>query len=154
MMVNLDKIEEMLSSLVAADGYELVEVKLSKGKDGNVLSVVVDKVTPINLEDIIHLSELINKKLDEEDPIDGAYTLDISSLGAEKPIKLEKLPLYIGSYVNLHLSNPFKGKNILEGDIESIEDGILKLSFKEKTRKVIVDIPVKDIDRARLAIKF
>ena len=153
-MVDLDKIKSELSNLVEKEGYELVDVKLSNGKDGNLLSVIVDRVKPINLDEIISLSEIISKSLDELNPIDSAYTLDISSLGAEKPIKLEKLKEYVGSYVNLHLSTPFKGNNILEGDIESIQDDILRLSFKEKTRTIHADIPLKDIDKARLAIKF
>lgn len=153
-MVDLDKIKSELSNLVEKEGYELVDVKLSNGKDGNLLSVIVDRVKPINLDEIISLSEIISKSLDDLNPIDSAYTLDISSLGAEKPIKLEKLKEYVGSYVNLHLSTPFKGNNILEGDIESIQNDVLRLSFKEKTRTIHADIPLKDIDKARLAIKF
>ena len=92
--------------------------------------------------------------LDENDPIKDNYFLDVTSLGAEKPIKLEHLDKYINKYVNLHVINPIKGENYLEGNIDSVNDDILILSYKIKTRLVRVEIPRKDIDKARLAIKF
>lgn len=153
-MQELDKVKEILSKLVCEKGFELVEIKFSSSKKENVLSIVVDRVEPISLEDIITLSEFISAELDKEDPFDVPYTLDISSLGAEKPIKIEKLADYVGNYVNLHLVSPVKGLNIVEGDLESITDGIVKLSYKEKTKKVTLEFPLSNVDKARLAIKF
>ncbi|MDY6429721.1 MAG: ribosome maturation factor RimP [Bacilli bacterium] len=153
-MQELDKVKEILSKLVCEKGFELVEIKFSSSKKENILSIVVDRVEPISLEDIITLSEFISAELDKEDPFDVPYTLDISSLGAEKPIKIEKLADYVGNYVNLHLVSPAKGLNIVEGDLESITDGIVKLSYKEKTKKVTLEFPLSNVDKARLAIKF
>lgn len=147
-------VQEILTGPLSEAGYEIVESILVREKGGLTLRIVVDRVDPISLDDIIKVSDLINPILDEKDPIKEAYTLDISSLGAEKPIKLDKLQDYVGHYVNLHLSNPYKGLNTLEGDILSVGDETLTLEIRDKARKKSVELRLKEIDKARLAIKF
>ncbi len=149
-----NKVTSLLEQPLKEKGYDLSSVAYHNSAEGMKLEVVVDRVEPIGLEDIVSLSGFISDILDENDPIKGAYTLDVSSLGAEKPIALDKLGLYIGKYVNLHLSRPYKGENILEGTLESLEEGQLTLSFLSKAKKVEASFPVIDVDKARLAIKF
>ena len=100
------------------------------------------------------MSRFLNNYLDELDPLDNPYTLDVSSLGAEKPLKVEKLGDYINSFVNVHLINPIKGENIYEGTIEEVNDDEIILSYKNKTRVLRVNIEKKNISNIRLAIKF
>lgn len=145
------KIFDDLLPLVAELGYELKEVRFS-GTKSKTLSVVVDRVDPISLEDIVLVSEKVSAYLDEADPIKDAYTLDVSSLGAEKPIELPRLSEYVGRYVNLHLSHPFKGENVLEGTLLSCDEENLTLRIKDKSLRKDIDLPRKDVDRARLAI--
>ncbi len=149
-----NKIASLLQQPLKEKGFDLYSVVYHNSSEGMKLEVVVDRVEPIGLEDIVSLSGFISDILDESDPIQGAYTLDVSSLGAEKPIALDKLPLYIGKYVNLHLSHPYKGENILEGTLEKIEEGNLTLSYRAKGKLVQATFPEKDVDKARLAIKF
>ncbi|MCQ2742340.1 MAG: ribosome maturation factor RimP [Bacilli bacterium] len=153
-MNDLNKISELLSPILTEIGYELIEVNFQNGKDGGTLSVVVDRPSPISLDDIVSVSEKISLALDESDPIAGAYTLDVSSLGAEKPIKIERLSEYADCYVNLHLSHPYKGENILEGTLVSVEGETVTLSIRDKSRTKKIEFPLKDVDKARLAIKF
>ena len=147
-------VQEILTGPLSEAGYEIVESILVREKGGLTLRIVVDRVDPISLDDIIKVSDLVNPILDEKDPIKEAYTLDISSLGAEKPIKLDRLQDYVGHYVNLHLSNPYKGLNTLEGDIISVGEETLSLEIRDKARKKTVELRLKEIDKARLAIKF
>ena len=134
-------------------GFDLVSDLFRPSKEGMKLEVVVDRVDPIGLDDIVALSELISSLLDQNDPIQGAYTLDVSSAGAEKPIKLPDLPKYVGKYVHLHLAHPFEGENVLEGTLEEMGEQA-KLSYFVKGRKKVALFPSGDIDQARLAIKF
>ncbi len=147
------RIHDLLLAPIGAKGYDIASVALSGGKE-KTLSIVLDRVEPISMEDIVEASNLISDLLDRADPIEGAYTLDVSSLGAEKPIALDKLSAYVGKYVNLHLSHPYKGENILEGTLLSLEGETLRLEVKAKARKIAAEIPVKDVDKARLAIEF
>ncbi len=147
------RIYDLLVSPIGEAGYEIASVNYGGGKE-KTLSIVLDRVSPISMEDIVAMSNLISDLLDQADPIESAYLLDVSSLGAEKPIALEKLPLYLGSYVNLHLSTPYKGENILEGTLLRLEEGNLVLEMKDKARKIEASFPLDDVDKARLAIEF
>lgn len=153
-MDEIEKVKSVLVGPLRAAGYELAEVSLSREKDGVYLRIRVDHDDPISLDDIVKVSDLINPILDQEDPLDSPYTLDVSSLGAEKPIALERLGHYLGRYVALHLSHPYKGENSLEGEIVSLKDGLLTLRVRDKSKKKDISFPVSTVDRARLAIRF
>ncbi|MBP5216206.1 MAG: hypothetical protein J6038_00035 [Bacilli bacterium] len=146
--------KEALEALLPEKGYRLYEVHYRLAKEGPKLEVVVDRDEPISLEDIVSLSDFVSQKLDEADPIQGPYTLDLSSAGAEKSIPLDQLEKAIGKYVNLHLSHPYRGENILEGTLTAIQEGNVTLLIKAKGKKKEAIFPEKDIDKARYAIEF
>lgn len=150
----LDKVKELLEPTLQKEGYELSDVSLSKGKDGLTLHLVVDRDSPISLDDIVKVSDIINPLLDKEDPINEAYMLDVSSAGSEKPLRLEKLAKYVGEFVNVHLINPYEGYNFLEGDLKEVTDDEVKLEIAIKGRKKTLLLARNNIDKARLAIKF
>ena len=151
-MEEINRVEEGLSEKLKEIGYELYSFKFVPKT--RMLEIVVDRDEEINLDDITNVSETISSYLDEHDFTENAYTLDVSSLGVEKPITVEKLDKYVGKYINIHLSKPYKGENILEGTLESCDDENILLVYMDKTRAVKCSIPRKDIDKARLAIKF
>lgn len=153
-MIAESSLFEALEAPAKQIGYDLISVKTNKGKDGWTLSIVVDKPEPISLDDIVNVSDALGKVLDEIDPIEEGYMLDVSSLGAEKPIPVDKLHLYVNRYVNLHLSHPVNGENILEGTLLGIEDGNVNLQIAIKAKKKTLVFPLGQVDRARLAIKF
>lgn len=153
-MDEITSVAEILKEPLLKAGYELISVSLAREKEGLTLHIVVDRDAPISLDDIVKVSDLINPLLDRKDPIEGPYTLDVSSLGAEKPIHLERLSQYVGRYLALHLSHPFEGLNALEGTLRAVDENFLKLEITQKTRKKEIALPIKDVDKARLAIKF
>ena len=143
-------IEEKLKEI----DYQLISLSMKREKGENILSIIVDRVAPIDMDAIVEVSHFLNDYLDEIDPLDNPYTLDISSLGAEKPLKIEELGLYVNRYIHIHLINPIEGENIYEGNLDAVEEDNVKLSFKIKTRTKVVDIKKANISKARLAIKF
>ena len=148
--MELKELKSLINEHVNALGYELVE--LSYGQD--VLTLVVDKEQEIDMEMIVALTNDLNAYLDELNPFEKPYTLDISSLGAEKPLKVEKLNAYVGKYVHVHLVNPIKGENIYEGDLTSVDDDKIIIAYRQKTRVINLEILKSNIYKIRLAIKF
>ncbi len=148
------RVLELIKGPILALGYSDVAVTYKKEMGTFYLRVMIDKEEVISLEEIIAVNDLVSPLLDKADLIQNKYVLDVTSFGVEKPIKVECLEKYVGKYVHLHLSHPYKGENILEGDLDEVNSDIVKLSFRVKTRLVKVEIPRKDIDDARLAIKF
>ncbi|MCQ2792797.1 MAG: ribosome maturation factor RimP [Bacilli bacterium] len=151
-------IEKEVTSLIEKPikdlGYDEVSVSLVRENGVMYLRVLIDKDDAISLDDIIKVNDLISPLLDEADLIKSEYYLDVSSYGAEKPIKVDRLEKYIGKYINIHLTNPYKGENYLEGTLEEVSLDKLVISFREKTRLVKAEVNRKDVDKARLAIKF
>lgn len=146
----LELIEKPINEL----GYENVSISFVKENGTNYLRVLIDKDDVISLDDIVKVNDLISPLLDEKDIISEPYILDVSSYGAEKAIDINKLEKYVNKYVLIHLTTPYKGENYLEGDIDSISSDIVVLSFRVKSRLVKAELNRKDIDKARLAIKF
>ncbi len=152
--MNLSLLQEKLQSKVSSLGYELISVSSRKEKGELILSIVVDKVEPIDMNMIVSLSEQLSTYLDEVDDSKESYLLDVSSLGAEKPLRIDCLKDYVGRYVNVHVTNPIEGINIFEGDLKEVSEDSLTLSYRIKTRVKEVVILFNNIYKIRLAIKF
>ena len=148
--MELITLKGLLETRINELGYELVSLSFSK----ETLSIVVDKEVEIDMDMIVNLTNALNTYLDELNPFEKAYTLDISSLGAEKPLKVEKLDKYVGKYIHVHLINPIKGENIYEGDLINVNEDSIILTYKNKTRSISVEIVKSNISKVRLAIKF
>ena len=148
--MDLNTLKQLLSKKINEEGYELVSLSFTS----ETLSLVVDRTKDIDMDAIVSLSNVLNSYLDELNPFEKAYTLDISSLGAEKPLKVERLNDYVGRYVHVHLINPIKGENIYEGDLTNVSNETITITYRNKTRSIPVEINKENISKIRLAIKF
>lgn len=150
-------VKDVVSALIEPQlkilGYDLASVSFRKEGANYVLRVVIDKDGPVSMDDIVRAGDLISPLLDEADPIKSSYMLDVTSLGAEKPIKLERLERYLNERVNLSLREAVDKKNALEGELVSLtkEEVTIKVDNKKKGN---VTIRRDLIANARLAIKF
>ena len=148
------ELEQLIRSKLQEIGYELISINSHVEKGEHLLSIVVDRVAPIDMEAIVEVSHVLNAYLDELNPFENSYTLDISSLGAEKPLNKDKLSDYVGRYIHVHLVNPIEGENIYEGTLVGQDEEKITLEYKVKTRTKVVDITKSNISKIRLAIKF
>ena len=145
----------LIEKPIKALGYSEVDVKFVREFGTNYLRVMVDKDDEvIDLDQIMEVNDIVSPILDEADLIKTNYVLDVTTFGAEKQIDVVKLEKYVGRYVNIHLTNPYKGLNIIEGTLESVDNDVVIISYKEKTRLIKCEIVRNTIDKARLAIKF
>ena len=152
--MDINKIKPSLEKKVNELGFDLVSINRKIEKGDVLVSVVVDRVEPIDMNTIVKLSQDLSTYIDEIDDSDEKYFLDISSLGAEKPLKIENLKDYVGRYVNVHVTNAVEGNNIFEGDLLEVTEDSLTLSYRIKTRVKTVVILLSNIYKIRLAIKF
>ncbi|MBP3731707.1 MAG: ribosome maturation factor RimP [Bacilli bacterium] len=146
----LNELKKLIEAKLNTLGYDLVEFNF--GND--TLTIVVDKESEIDMNMIVEVTNELNAYLDELNPFEKPYTLDLSSLGAEKPLKVERLNAYVGKYVNVHLTNPIKGENIYEGDLKEVDDDRIIITYRQKTRSIDLEILKSNIYKIRLAIKF
>ena len=152
--MELNQLKGLIEKKINECGYELVTFSYSHANGQDVLTLVVDKESDIDMNMIVDLTNAVNAYLDEINPFENPYTLDLSSLGAEKPLKVENLLPYVGKYVNVHLVNPIKGENIYEGDLTQVDDDRIIIVYRNKTRSIPLEILKTNIYKIRLAIKF
>ena len=90
----MGKVSEQVLALVQPIaeqfGLEVLEVLYEKKYDGMNLTVVIDKDGGVTIEDCEKLHRAIDEPLDDLDPIEGAYILNVSSPGLDRPLKTER----------------------------------------------------------------
>lgn len=147
------KVKTILEPILVEHELTLFDIEyVQEGKD-MFLRVYIDKDSGVDLTDCSNVSEQLSEKLDEEDPIKGAYMLEVSSPGAERPLKTkEDFSKYIGENIYVSLYIHIDGEKEYEGVLMSIKDDIVTIEYKFKHTKKQVDIPFDKIAKARLAV--
>lgn len=150
-------VTEVSKEFLEEQGLELYDVEFIKeGKDW-FLRVYVDKVWEdkeeyISLEDCEKVSRFLSDKLDEDDPIEQYYYLEVSSPGIERVLKSEKdYSKYKGRLVELSLYETFEGRKKYEGILLSLADG--NIAIKDETNNELV-LPLEKVARTKLKVVF
>lgn len=137
--------------------FELVDIEYVKEGKNWFLRVFIDKTGGIDINECALVSEKLGEKLDtiDPDPIPQAYFLEVSSPGAERPLKKEEdYEQALGNYINVSLYQTVEGEKQFQGFLESFDKDELTLRVKIKTQEKIMTFERKNIAKARLAIQF
>lgn len=153
-MENIDTIKIGITELLRSINYELYSLKFIKKNKEYVLEIIVDRDEDISMDDIVEVSELISSYLDKLDFGDVPYLLNVSSLGIEKPIKLDKISKYINRYIYVHIINPIDGLNSFTGTLIEVNEDEITLEILIKGRKKKIVIKKENIDKCTFAVKF
>ena len=150
-----DLVEELVTPITEEMNLELVDIEYVKEGKNYFLRVFIDSDTGVDIEECGTLSERLGEKLDEIDPIPHNYFLEVSSPGAERPLKNESdFQKAIGKNVAIKTYEPIDGEKEFEGELTSFDGDLVKLSVKVKTRTKEVTIPYEKVAKARLAVTF
>ncbi|MBS4750031.1 ribosome maturation factor RimP [Carnobacteriaceae bacterium zg-ZUI78] len=157
----MSKVVDLVSSLVhdifTDTDFELVDVEFVKEGKSWFLRVFADKQNGIDIDECAWISEQLSDKLDAitPDPIPQAYFLEVSSPGAERPLKTEEdIQNAIGKYIHASFYQAINGQKFIEGTLKEVSTDVLTLEVKDKTRLNTVNIERKNIAKLRLAIQF
>ncbi len=103
-----ETVEELVTPILTENGLELVDIEYVKEGKNWFLRVYIDKDNGIDIEECGIVSERLSEKLDALDPIPHNYFLEVSSPGAERPLKKEKdYQRAIGKNVFIKTYEPF-----------------------------------------------
>ncbi|MFC4320144.1 ribosome maturation factor RimP [Litchfieldia salsa] len=148
-------VEEMVQPILEPLNLELVDVEYVKEGKEWFLRVFIDSETGVDIEDCGTVSEKLSEKLDETDPIPYNYFLEVSSPGAERPLKKDKdFEKAIGKQVYVKTYEPIDGEKEFEGELTEFDGKAIKIAIMIKTRKKTVEIPYEKVASARLAVTF
>lgn len=150
-------VAEIAKPIADEKGFRVVDIEYIKEGKNWFLRIYIDKPGGVDLNDCAVFNELISQKLDsiEPDPIPYAYYLEVSSPGAERPLKTEDdLVSAVDRYIHVSLFDPVNKQNVFEGYLKELTDDKIVMEVKEKTKTKEVEIERKNVSKARLAIEF
>lgn len=128
------KVTETVAALalpvVEAAGCTLWDVEYVKEAGEWFLRVYIDKTDGVSINDCEAVSRPLSDKLDESDPIEGSYTFEVSSAGADRTLKKpEHFAQFRGAEVEVKLYRPRDGRKEFVGLLQSYEDGSVTLEI-------------------------
>ncbi len=146
---------EMMADFLQQEGYELYNIEFVKeGKDW-FLRVYVDLASGegyIGTEDCEKVSRFLSEKLDEDDPIEQNYYLEVSSPGMDRPLlKKEHYERYAGSEVEIRLYKGKDGTKNIQGVLEGIEGEVVTVTDHDNKKW---ELELSEIAKANLAVIF
>lgn len=142
-----------LCEVITTDlNYELVEVEYLKESGSYYLRVYIDKPGGITLDDCQIMSINLSEKLDEDDPFNESYYLEVSSPGLDRPLKTDKdLKRNIGKEIEVKLYKALDNRKNYVGHLTDYNNVELTISSDDKNT---IKIPRELISQIKLAIKF
>jgi ribosome maturation factor RimP len=143
-------IERIITPTVEGMGYELVRLTLSGGQR-KTLQVMAEPKDGrhMSLEDCTKISRAISAVLDVEDPIEGAYSLEVSSPGIDRPLTRPKdYERFAGFEAKLETRAPIDGRKRFKGRLRGLEAGQVKIEVDGVT----LALPLEEIDKAKLVL--
>lgn len=146
------KVLPLLEPIVEANNLELVDLEFVKEGVNWYLRVYIDKEGGVNIDDCEQVSRALEAKLDEADPIEQAYILEVSSPGIDRPLKKEAdFVKYQGEIIDVKLYKPQSGSKQYQGKLLGLENGVLSI---EEENGNVVTFEHKDTASVRLAVIF
>ncbi len=150
-MVDTVALTKLIEPEVEALGYRLVRVAMIGGTSDPTLQVMAEspETRQLKLEDCERISRRISEVLDEKDPIDGSYRLEVSSPGIDRPLtRPADYADWAGHEARLKLDETLAGAKQLSGTIKGIDHGIVLLATPKGDR----EIPFESIASAKLLL--
>jgi ribosome maturation factor RimP len=119
-MADLARLTELIEPEAKAEGLELVRVKMIGGTSDPTLQVMAERpdTRQLTLDDCARLSRRLSDLLDEADPIDSAYRLEVSSPGIDRPLtRLKDFEDWKGHEAKISLADKLDGRKQFTGDL-------------------------------------
>ena len=132
-------------------GLSLIEVEVNRGRGRLLVRYYIDGQEGVTVEDCARVSQAVGRFLDAKDPIEGPYTLEVSSPGPDRPLRKEAdFQTFAGNDIRIKTDVPIEGQTSFSGRLMGITDGEVIL-VGEGDREF--RIPHRAVKKARLAYR-
>ncbi|MEW5729579.1 MAG: ribosome maturation factor RimP [Pseudomonadota bacterium] len=145
-----DRLEELIAPSLESMGYELVRVQF-QGRQRPTLQVMADRKDgrPMTVDDCADISRSLSALLDVEDPIAGAYVLEVSSPGIDRPLTRAKdFDAWAGFEAKVEALLGVDGRKRFRGHLLGLDGETVRLRIETGE----VAIPLDDIKSAKLVL--
>ncbi len=148
----LTRIRDLFQPTLDFLGYELYDLALTGSGGHTILRVRIDRPEGVSLQDCERVSKSLSALLDQADPLPDRYDLEVSSPGAERPLRnLEEYRRFIGKRANVRYRMG-DSEQVAEGRLTAVSDQMIELQLGEGKHQRTMSMPFADIIAARLAI--
>jgi len=132
-------------------GVELFDVELLGQRGKMIVRVSIDNEQGIGIKDCERVSRQLEALLDVEDPIQGSYTLEVTTPGLDRPLRgIEDFERFKGRQARVVTTERIANQTFFIGRIKSVKGDTIVLELENKE----VEIPYKIVSKARLEIEF
>ena len=139
---------QLLQPVVVDLGYELWELEYAARSGGGLLRLYIDPASGITVEDCERVSRAVSGSLDANDPIEGNYTLEVSSPGLDRVLRTpEHFARFNGENVRVETIAPVNGRKRFAGRLTQVQAGQIVLDVDGG----VVKLPIDGIHKARVA---
>ena len=141
-----EKVESLVKDKIEKIGYELYDVIYTKEGSNKILRIVIDSEKGISLDDCEKVNNEIKETIDEANPIEEQYFLEISSPGIERLLRKDwQLKKFKGTEVNIKLfKKDENGKKEYTGILGNVTEKMLNIEVEGKEisidRKIISQV--------------
>jgi len=147
MDATIGRVWELAAPLAENEGMELVDIELRHegSRGGRVLRVYLDKTGGPTVDDLSRVSRQLSELLDGQEVVPGAYTLEVSSPGINRPLKRpEHFARFIGKRVRIRTRDLIGGRRSFLGILQDVAGESITVT-QEGTR---YDIPFSAIEKS------
>jgi len=147
-----EELTELLAPVVADLGLECLGVEYSPSHGNGLVRVYIEAPDrAVTVDDCEAVSRQISATLDVNDPIDGRYTLEVSSPGLDRPLYTPAhFARFIGSEAKVEVNLPLNGRRRFQGPIRAVEGTTIVLDQDG----VAVNIAADNIHKAKLVAEL
>ena len=146
-----DLVDGLARPVVEANGCSLWDVEYVKEAGSWYLRLYIDKEGGVSIDDCEAVSRAVDPMLDEADPIPDAYTFEVSSAGADRPLKKpEPFAAFLGAEVDVKFYKAVDGQKTRTGILAGYDGGDVTLSLGDRE----VTYPKSEIAAVRLHVSF
>lgn len=139
-----------LEPVLAANGYDLVEVELAQQGGLRILRVYIDRSGGgITLGDCQSVTHLLNPVLDETNLVEGSYCLEVSSPGIDRPVRKPRdFERFVGEPIRARTHAPVEGRKQFRGVLRGYSDGTVAIECEGRVYAIHTENLLKaNLDR-------
>ncbi len=139
-------IYDMVAPTIENMGFEVVRI-MTTGTQKVTVQIMIERQDHKNLvvDDCAAVSRAVSAILDEKDPIDGEYSLEVSSPGVDRPLtKPEHFKRFVGYETKIETDEAVDGRKRFRGKIVSVkENNIINFVMNNKEYSIPFDVITK-----------
>jgi ribosome maturation factor RimP len=155
-MPSMAELEQLFAPSLEALGYDVVRVTMGGAVKMRTLQVMAERKDRRNMtvEDCAEVSRVLSALLDVEDPIQGSYSLEVSSPGIDRPLtRPEDYTRFAGFEARVETRQPIEGRRRFRGRLKGVEaERVIMDVLDVEDSAVAIAIPLSDIERAKLVL--